>query len=108
MGKGARLRRERAEGTRVKINRWGQIPPGHRMVIPTFDKVKLGAMPVVIPSPGKHKGSAAETVTEDDIRNSNEAFAESITDIEQEIEEVQGIAVGEHDAENERGAEDDE
>jgi hypothetical protein len=56
MGKGARLRRERAEGLRSPNNsRWDEIQPGMLMVIPKWRQIKMGATPMMIPG-GKLKG----------------------------------------------------
>jgi hypothetical protein len=47
MGKGARLKRERAK---KKNKRWAEIKPGMKLVIPKFEAVKAGATPIMVPS----------------------------------------------------------
>jgi hypothetical protein len=57
MGKKARIKRERAEGKRKPNGkRWNDIQPGFTLIIPTFDQVKRGATPVMIPTPNKKRG----------------------------------------------------
>jgi len=56
MGKGKRLRKEKAEGLRKpNETRWSEIKPGMMLSIPKFGAVKLGAMPMMIPSPNRAK-----------------------------------------------------
>ena len=59
MGKGARIKRERAEGKRTKGSvYWSEkgLKPGMTMMIPKFEAVERGtAMPVLIPTPTKLK-----------------------------------------------------
>ena len=60
MGKGKRIRAERAAGIRKPNGtRWNNIPTGMMLVIPTFAQVQMGMSPHVIPVPERRKNKKA-------------------------------------------------
>lgn len=51
MGKAARIKRERAAGTRKPNGQyWNEIKPGFKLVVPTLSLVDRGATPQLVPT----------------------------------------------------------
>ena len=103
MGKGARLKKKAEE--KKQSTMWDNLPTGHTMFIPTYKQVKAGATPTVIKNPGRHRGSAAEVMQAETVaeqRYIQDAMdtiePEDLISLEEEIEAVQGIKIGDHEA----------